>query len=92
MGMSSFCVVTNALRLRHFTPTIKQTMDTIIIKVEGMMCPHCEAHVTKALCALPGVLSCKADHKAGTVTLTTNGSVELSTLHHTIREQGYTVL
>lgn len=92
MGMSSFCVVTNALRLHRFRPLPPQTMNTITIKVDGMMCPHCEAHVTKALLAIPGVADCKADHKAKLVTLTTTQDIPLATLHATITEQGYTVL
>ena len=91
MGMSSFCVVSNALRLRHFDPFPPQKMNTIVIHVEGMMCPHCEAHVTKALLALPGVTDCKADHKANTVTLTTSQDIPLATLHSTISAQGYEV-
>ncbi len=92
MGLSSFCVVTNALRLRHFNPTPPLNMNTITIKVEGMMCPHCEAHVTKALLAIPGVTDCKADHKAKLVTLTTSQDIPLDTLHNTITAQGYTVV
>ena len=92
MGLSSFCVVTNALRLTHFNPAPPQKMNTITIKVEGMMCPHCEAHVTKALLAIPGVTDCKADHKAKLVTLTTSQDIPLTTLHNTITAQGYTVV
>jgi copper chaperone CopZ len=57
-----------------------------------MMCPHCEAHVTKALLAIPGVTDCKADHKAKLVTLTTSQDIPLTTLHNTITAQGYTVV
>ena len=66
-------------------------MNTITIKVDGMMCPHCEAHVTKALLAIPGVTECKADHKAKLVTLTTTQDIPLATLLATITEQGYIV-
>lgn len=66
-------------------------MNTITVKVEGMMCPHCEAHVTKALLALPGIADCKANHKTKLVTLTTDASVQLADIHATIRAQGYTV-
>lgn len=92
MGLSSICVVTNALRLRHFRINPPTHMNTITIKVDGMMCPHCEAHVTKALLALPGVVDCKADHKAKCVTVTTNGHAPMAELHATIRAQGYTVM
>lgn len=104
MGMSSFCVVTNALRLRRFhfpdslsdstphhqtTPTV--TMTTITITIEGMMCPHCERHVTEALLALPGIESCKADHKAGQAELTLSAPVPQERIIDTIRQAGYTV-
>ncbi len=106
MGMSSFCVVTNALRLRRFrlhTPspvhptqanqatqsTPQKTMTTITIPVKGMMCRHCERHVTEALLALPGVDSCKADHKAGKVELTLSAPVERELLADAIRKAGY---
>lgn len=91
MGMSSLCVVANALRLRRFNPIPPQKMNTITIHVNGMMCPHCEAHVTKAMLALPGVTACRADHKANTVTLTTSQDIPLPTLHAAITELGYEV-
>ena len=92
MGLSSCCVVTNALRLRQLSFHPTSLMNTITINVDGMMCPHCEAHVTKALLALPGVADCKADHKAKRVTLTLSSEIPLSELHAVIRAQGYTVL
>lgn len=92
MGMSSLCVVMNALRLRHVQLNTPQRMNTITIKVDGMMCPHCEAHVTKALLSIPGVEDCKADHKAKLVTLTLSRDIPLPQLHATIAAQGYTVL
>lgn len=90
MGMSSFCVVTNALRLRRFNPTPPLRMNSITIPVDGMMCPHCEAHVTQALLAIPGITTCHADHKAKTVTITTTGDIPMETIRHTITELGYT--
>ena len=92
MGLSSFCVVTNALRLRHIQLNQPKTMNTITIKVDGMMCPHCEAHITKALLGIPGVVDCKADHKAKHVTVTLYPEASVSELHATIRAQGYTVI
>ena len=92
MGLSSFCVVANALRLRNFNPTPPQKMNTITIQVEGMMCPHCEAHVTRALLSIPGVTDCKADHKSKIVMITTSQDIPLDTLHNTITAQGYTVV
>ena len=92
MGMSSLCVVSNALRLRRFTPTTQLNMNTITIHVDGMMCPHCENHVNKALLAIPGITDCHADYKAKTVTITTSHDVPLATIHHTITELGYNIL
>lgn len=81
MSLSSFCVVTNALRLNFCKPfdagndrkkpmanlpEIKETqMLKYTIKIQGMMCEHCEAHIKKALSALPGVREVKADHMKG---------------------------
>ncbi len=92
MGLSSLCVVMNSLRLRHFPMNQPQAMDTIIIKVEGMMCPHCEAHVTKTLSAIPGVAACKASHQEKNVILTVNRQIPLATFHSAIQSLGYTVL
>ena len=93
MGLSSLCVVTNALRLRHLNITPpKKRMNTITIKVDGMMCPHCEAHVTKALLSISGVVNCQASHKEKSVTLTLSADIPLDKLHATIAAQGYTVL
>ena len=65
---------------------------TKIIKVEGMMCPHCEAHVKKALEAIPGVESAVADHKAGTATVTLSAEVEDAILRTAVEAQGYKTL
>ncbi len=92
MGLSSLCVITNALRLQHFQINKQTNMNTITIRVDGMMCPHCEAHVTKALLAIPGVLDCKASHKEKCVTLTLSNEIPLDKLHATIAAQGYTAL
>lgn len=97
MSLSSFCVVTNALRLnlvniykKHKTKEFKKMTRTI--KIEGMMCPHCEAHVKKALEALAGVESATPSHveKKAVVVLTSPVSDE--TLKSTVEAQGYKVL
>lgn len=91
MSLSSLFVVCNALRLRHCqltTPTTS-TMNTITINVQGMMCPHCERHVTQALAALPGIAEVKADHKSATVTLTTTAPVDQAILAATVQQAGY---
>lgn len=91
MGLSSCCVVCNALRLRRFQPTPPPHMNTITIKVEGMMCPHCEAHVTRALLALPGIVDCKASHQNNEVVITLQQDIPLAEIHAVITAQGYQV-
>ena len=100
MSLSSFCVVSNALRLNmvklhsvHKIDTKKEekTMEKII-KVEGMMCPHCEAHVKKALEAIPGVDAAVASHTAGTATVTLSADVDVAVLRAAVEAQGYKTL
>lgn len=94
MGLSSLCVVTNALRLRRFCFSTKtnNTMNTITLHVIGMMCPHCEQHVTKALLALGGIADCKADHNNNSVTLTLDTAApSLERIKAAITEAGYRV-
>lgn len=64
---------------------------TKVMKVEGMMCPHCETTVKKALEALPQVDSAVASHTDGTATVTLNGDVDDAVLKKAIEDQGYTV-
>lgn len=111
MSLSSFCVVTNALRLNLFKlyspkrdkkikhPVVLAALPmekensamTKVMKVEGMMCPHCEMTVKKALEALPQVDSAVASHTDGTATVTLNGDVDDAVLKKAIEDQGYTV-
>ena len=63
-----------------------------IIKVEGMMCPHCEAHVKSALEDIEGVESAVASFKESKVTVTLSAPVEDKVLTDTITAQGYTVV
>ena len=74
MSCSSVCVVSNALRLRRFRPSaaetecreIKKEEETMIhLKIEGMMCVHCQAHVEQALRAVPGVTEVSVDLQGG---------------------------
>ena len=97
MSLSSFCVVTNALRLnlvkiykKHKQKEFKPMTKTI--KIEGMMCPHCEAHVKKALEALEGVENVVPSHKDKQATLTLTSPVSDETLKATVETQGYKVL
>ena len=62
------------------------------IKIEGMMCPHCEAHVKKALEALDGVSEAVADFKAGTAIVTLCADVADDTLKAAVEAADYTVL
>ena len=105
MSLSSFCVVSNALRLNFFdmyrsdrdkkikekkkkeTKTMEKTL-----KVEGMMCEHCEARVKKALEAVPGVESAVANHKDGTAVVTLSQDVPYETLKKAVEDQDYKVI
>ena len=120
MSLSSFCVVSNALRLNLFDlhsakhdhppknapalpaaltqpaaeedtthkeePIMKKTLT-----VEGMMCPHCEARVKKALEALPEVAEAVVSHEAGTAIVTLNAEVADDVLKKAVEAQDYTV-
>ncbi len=94
MSLSSFCVVCNALRLRRFrptpfTPTDNDMSTSITLHIDGMMCPHCERHVTEALLALPGITACVADHRNKRATLTLNAPVDEALLRSTVEKAGY---
>ena len=60
-----------------------------VIKVEGMMCPRCEAHVVKALTAIDGVESAVASHQQNTATVTLSKEVAVDVLIKAIVEEGY---
>jgi len=60
--------------------------------IEGMMCSHCEAHVKKALEAIPGVTSAAVSHKAGTAVVTLSSPVEDAALKAAVEVQDYKVL
>ena len=62
---------------------------TETIEVGGMMCEHCEARVSKALCKCDGITSAKADHHTGTVVLTMTHPVEESMMKQAVEEQDY---
>lgn len=115
MSLSSFCVVSNALRLnlvkihdpardkkRNFnthtqnaiTENNKEEKSAMekTMKIEGMMCGHCEAHVKKALEALPQVDAAQVSHTAGTAIVTLNTAVADDVLKAAVEAEGYTVL
>ncbi len=99
MSLSSFCVVTNALRLNFFktgakpekkTKEEKKTMEKTL-KIEGMMCGHCEATVKKALEELPQVTSAEVSHESGTAKVTLNADISDDALKAVVEAKGYTV-
>ena len=106
MSLSSFCVVSNALRLNLFKlrdnrhdhkrtnhlNDIKeeQTMEKTL-EIKGMMCPHCEATVRTALEAMPQVQAAQVSHESGTAVVTLTAPVEDDTLRRTVEDKGYTV-
>ncbi len=105
MSLSSFSVVTNALRLnlvkiydsgrdKKIKPIKSKETKTMekVMKIEGMMCPHCEARVKKVLEELDGVETAVCDHKEGTATLMLSANVEDALLKKTVEDQGYKVL
>jgi Cu2+-exporting ATPase len=106
MSLSSFSVVTNALRLNFFRMhdskqdrkikdklKIKKETKTMekTLKIEGMMCGHCEMHVKKALEALDGVDNAEVSHKTGTAVVTSEKEISDDILKTAVTEQGYQV-
>ena len=103
MSLSSFCVVSNSLRLNFVNvhsskrdrkikikKKEKKQME-ITLKVEGMMCPHCEARVKKVLEEIEGVSQVVPSHENGTAVVTLEKEVPYSVLKETVENQGYTV-
>ena len=106
MSLSSFTVCMNALRLNLFDihdpkhdrvrkNNIKEIEEekpmVKTLKVEGMMCPHCEKRVQKALEALEGVESAVASHEAGTAVVTLSAPVADEVLKKAVEDQDYEV-
>ena len=107
MSLSSFCVVTNALRLNWFKmydgshdkkvranrskKEQEEERMTKTIKIEGMMCGHCEAAVKKALEALDQVETAEVSHEAGTAVVTLNSKISDDVLKKAVEEKDYTV-
>ena len=103
MSLSSFCVVSNALRLNLFDPHSARKDHKIIfakepktmqktLKIEGMMCTHCSGRVKKALEELPGVVSAEVSHESGTAVVTMSAPVDDATLKKAVEDQGYQVV
>ncbi|MBQ5748640.1 MAG: metal-transporting ATPase, partial [Oscillospiraceae bacterium] len=94
MSLSSVCVVSNALRLRFFkmktqinSESKKENDDMMTIHVEGMMCPHCKAHVEKALLAVAGVTAAEADLEGKCARV--EGTADRAVLVAAIKDAGY---
>ena len=64
----------------------------ITVKVEGMMCPHCEARVKNALLALDGAVSAEASHENKSATVIFSKDVDKQIVIDTIKNQGYSVI
>ena len=106
MSLSSFCVVSNALRLNWFKmydagrdkkiknnhKNKEETTMTKTMKIEGMMCGHCEARVKKVLEALPEVETAEVSHEAGTAVVTLSAEVSDDVLRKAVEDQDYKVL
>ncbi len=97
MSLSSFCVVLNALRLnfvsiRKDKESKEKKFMKKTIKIEGMMCPHCEGRVKKALESLVEVSEAKVSHETGTAEVTLNANIDDARLKKTIEDQGYNVI
>lgn len=108
MSLSSFCVVTNALRLNLFKlrdashdHKIKKHLKNVTeeskamektIKIEGMMCGHCEAAVKKALEELPEVESAEVSHVSGTAKVTLKGEIGNDVLKKAVEDKDYKVI
>ena len=100
MSLSSFCVVSNALRLNFFKfrmknkkiieKEVKKMKKTM--KIEGMMCPHCEARVKSTLEGLAGVESAEVSHKTGEAIVTIGAEVSDAALTDAVTAQGYKVI
>lgn len=104
MSLSSFCVVTNALRLNfvkvhdpahdrkiHHTHKEEKTME-VTMKIEGMMCGHCEAAVKKALEAVPTVESAEVSHEKGTAVVRLTADTPFDVLKKAVEDKDYKVV
>lgn len=105
MSLSSFCVVTNALRLNFFDITnpkkdrkikYKSKKDdnamTKTMKIDGMMCSHCEGRVKQSLEGLAQVSQAEVSHEKGTAVVILTAEVSNDVLKKTVEDQGYNVI
>ena len=103
MSISSFCVVTNALRLnlkkffKNDTRVAKngenkeksEDKAVIELKIEGMMCPHCEARVKETLLGVEGVISADVSHKSGSAKVEARSGLDPEALTEAVTNAGY---
>ena len=103
MSLSSFCVVTNALRLnlcKIYSPKhdhkIKQKHSKkekkgmeITVKINGMMCQHCENHVKTALEALENITQVSADHTKAQAVIKASGNIDKNAVKEAVEKAGY---
>ncbi len=103
MSLSSFCVVTNALRLnwvniknpkrdKKIHLNKEENIMKVELKIEGMMCGHCEAHVKQALEAVDGVKEALVSHERGTAEVTLEHEVDMALLKNAVENAGYKVV
>ena len=103
MSLSSFCVVSNALRLnfcriyddrkdKKIKAEPSENQFSEIISIKGMMCVNCENHVKSALEAIPEVVSAEADYKTGQAVITLDSAVDDRKIRKAVKAQGYKVL
>ena len=103
MSLSSFCVVSNALRLNlknirdaryDHKVRVKKAKNKMekTMKIEGMMCPHCQARVKKTLEALPQVAEAEVSWQEGTAIVTLRQKVDSEVLKKAVEEQDYQVI
>ena len=101
MSLSSFCVVTNSLRINMVkiyrdknSNEKKGRINTMerTFKIEGMMCAHCESHVKKSLESLPQVDEAVVSYKSGTATVKLNNEIDDSAIKKAIEDEGYTFI
>ncbi len=105
MSLSSFCVVTNALRLNLLSihdagkdkkikakKKVEEKVMEKTMKIEGMMCGHCEARVKKCLEELPEVAEAAVSHETGTAVVTLNAEIADDVLKKTVEAQDYQVI
>lgn len=111
MSLSSFCVVTNALRLNLFRPEksvqtpaapaadihensesakgMVNQMTKITLEIKGMMCPHCEAHMRKALESMEGITVLSVSHEAANAVVETAAPVPEEAFRKAVTDAGY---